>query len=189
MDAVEYLITDHRALEHLLDELEDAERPDDREELREQVRVKLSRHMSAEETVLFPMIREELAGVDDDVRHEVLEKLEEHHVLKTVLDELVGLDLDDERFAAKTEVLAEQVEHHHEEEEDDLFPLLREHLRQDRLVAMADALREAEEAAPTHPHPSLPDEGTAAKVAQKAAGVVDQARDQVSDALDEARSS
>lgn len=184
MDAVAYLTTDHRAVEHLLADLESAS-PRDRVELLQQVTTKLSRHMSAEETVLFPLIREELEHLEDDVKHEVLEKLEEHHVLKTVLEELNDLDPDDERFGAKTEVLAEQVEHHHEEEEEDLFPLLREHLRQDRLVAIADALREAETTAPTRPHPNLPDEGTAAEVAQKAAGVVDRARDKVRAKVDE----
>lgn len=184
MDAVEYLTTDHRAVEHLLQELEDAER-EDREQLRRQVTRKLVQHMSAEETVLFPLLRDELADVEAGVRDEVLEKLEEHHVLKTVLDELRDLDPGDDRFPAKTEVLAEQVEHHHEEEEEDLFPLLREHVRRQRLLVIAEALREAERTAPTRPHPGLPDEGTAGKVAQRAAGAVDRARDSVGEAVDE----
>ena len=53
----------------------------------------------------------------------VLEALEEHHVVKLVLEELPTVDPEDESFTAKMTVLGELVEHHADEEEEDMFPL------------------------------------------------------------------
>ncbi|MDX1619774.1 MAG: hemerythrin domain-containing protein, partial [Nitriliruptorales bacterium] len=89
MDAIEYLVSKHREMERLLDELEETTDPNRRKELRRDVTAELARHMAIEERVLFPAIREELAPQDPDTfGDDVLEALEEHHVLKTILDEL-----------------------------------------------------------------------------------------------------
>ncbi|MDX1658078.1 MAG: hemerythrin domain-containing protein [Nitriliruptorales bacterium] len=186
MDAIEYLTSKHREMEDLLDELEDADDPDRRTELLRDATAELARHMAIEERVLFPAVREELAPRDPETfGDDVLEALEEHRVLKLVLDELTDMDPDDERFPAKAEVLAEQVEHHHEEEEDDLFPALREAWDRARLDQLGVELREAEESAPTRPHPTLPDEGRFVAAAQRFMAAIDKARDAAREAADD----
>lgn len=185
MDAVAYLVSKHREMEGMLDELEDTDDAERRRELLRAVTAELARHMAIEERILFPAIREELAPRDPErFGGDVLEALEEHHVLKLVLDELTGMDPSDERFAAKAEVLAETVEHHHEEEEEDLFPALEEVWDKARLETLGAELRAAEDSAPTRPHPKLPDEGRLVAATQRFAAVIDKARDAARDAVD-----
>lgn len=186
MDAVSFLTAEHRELESLLEELEESEDLDRREELRYDVVAHLARHMAIEERVLFPAIREELGPEDPDTfGDEVLEKLEEHRALKLLLDELIDMDLDDERFTARAEVLRETVEHHHEEEEDDLFPALREQWDAARLEQVGSELEQAKASAPTRPHPNLPDEGRFVEATQKFAAAIDKVRDAARDLRDE----
>ena len=112
----------------------------------------LSIHAFIEEQVLYPAARHDVAGADEDV----LEALEEHHIVKWELQELLDLDPTDERFTAKVAVLAENVRHHVRDEEKELFPLLRSKLPKARLQELGGRLEEARAVAPHHPHPRLP---------------------------------
>jgi hemerythrin-like domain-containing protein len=189
LDAVEYIVGKHREMEELLDQLEEADEPERRTELLRDVTAELARHMAVEERVLFPAVREELQAVDPGTfGDDVLENLEEHHVLKTLLDELHDLDPAHERFPAKAEVLAETVEHHHEEEEEGVLAGIREHWDDARRAEIGRELQEAEESAPTRPHPKLPDEGRFVESAQRFAAAIDKARDAVRGASDALRS-
>lgn len=180
MDAVEYITAKHREMEELLEQLEDAESSEQRRDLLGRVTTELARHMAVEERVLFPAVREELCDVDPETfGDDVLENLEEHHVLKTVLDELHDLEPDDARFPAKAEVLSETVEHHHEEEEGGVLAGIREHWDDTRRAEVGSALQEAEATAPTRPHPDLPDEGRFVESAQRFAAAIDRTRDAV----------
>lgn len=186
MDAVSYLVGKHREMEALLDQLESAQVADARADLLRSVTAELARHMAIEERVLFPAIREELGPKDPETfSDEVLEALEEHHVLKVLLDELHDMDAGDERFPAKAEVLAETVEHHHVEEEDELFPALVKAWSDDRLEELGAELQEAERSAPTRPHPGLPDEGRLVATTQLFAAAIDKMRDAARGLADE----
>ena len=112
----------------------------------------LSVHAFIEEQVLYPAARADIASAEDDV----LEALEEHHIVKWELQELLDLDPTDERFTAKVTVLSENVRHHVREEERELFPLLRSKLPKARLQELGTQLEEARSVAPRHPHPRLP---------------------------------
>ena len=182
MDAVSFLTTEHREMEDLIDRLKDSEDLDERRETLHDITAELARHMAIEERVLFPAIRKELAPKDPDTfGDEVLEKLEEHHQLKMLLDELTDMDLDDERFPARAQVLLETVEHHHEEEEDDLFPGLQDAWSQARLEQLGAQLQQAKDSAPTRPHPHLPDEGRFVAAAQEFTAAIDKVRDATRD--------
>lgn len=172
-DVIEYLKDQHDEVEAKLDL---ATELDDRSKLRKlelvsEVTEMLSRHAAAEETVLYNAIREELPSQD----FQVLESLEEHHVMKLLLAELSNMTPDDERWDAKVTVLKENVEHHHDEEEDELFPALRKAFTEQRLFELGDGVRAAYEAGPTKPHPKAPDEGAAGVVAAGVGAVVDRA--------------
>jgi hemerythrin-like domain-containing protein len=114
----------------------------------------LAAHIFMEEQVLFPVARR----VGRELRDEVLEGLEEHHVIKALLAELDGMSPDDERYDAKVEVLGEQVEHHHAEEERDLFPRLRRAFEGATLVDLAAEMEAVRDRAPGRPDPDAPDE-------------------------------
>jgi hemerythrin superfamily protein len=113
----------------------------------------LSVHAAIEEMVLYPAIRTKL----DDSQPEVLEALEEHHIVKWTLSELEGMDPAAERFDAKVTVLIESVRHHVEEEESDLFDLMRQAFTNQELEELGQQMEDAKATAPTRPHPRVPD--------------------------------
>ena len=178
MDAITLLKNDHKTVEKLFKSFEKAGDGAYVEKRRivDRIIEELSVHAAIEEQVFYPVVRATVDGIDDDV----LEALEEHHVVKTVLAELEDLPPDHERFVAKVTVLIENVRHHVEEEEDDLFPKVRDELGRSALGAVGDALELARNSAPTHPHPLAPDTPPGNVVAGTAAGVTDRIGDTVS---------
>lgn len=176
-DAISYLKAQHREVDRLFKAFEKAgdrayktKRP-----LADQMIVALSQHAFIEEQVLYPAARREVADATDDV----LEALEEHHIVKWELEEIAGLDPADEHFTPKVTVLAENVRHHVREEEGELFPSLRSHLGRKRLIQLGDELSKAQAAAPKHPHPRLPSEPAEHPLPAAASGAIDRARDVV----------
>jgi hemerythrin-like domain-containing protein len=113
----------------------------------------LSRHAAIEEEVLYPYVRRAVP----DATSEVLEALEEHHIVKWTLSELEDMDPRDERFDAKLSVLMESVRHHVKEEETELFPQVRKALSREQLEELGTSLAAAKSGAPTRPHPRSPD--------------------------------
>jgi hemerythrin-like domain-containing protein len=155
LDALELLIDDHREVEELFTRFErsgpGAQKR--RQQLVTRMVESLSMHAAIEEQVFYPMARQEVPDTNDDV----LEALEEHHLVKLTLNELEGLDPNHERFAAKVSVLMENVRHHVEEEENELFPEIRRALGDERLREIGRELAAAKQTAPTRPHPAAPD--------------------------------
>jgi hypothetical protein len=63
----------------------------------------------------------------EELKDMVLESIEEHKQVKTLLREMDNLKSDSEKFEPKHSVLTENVEHHAEEEEEEkMFPKVRE---------------------------------------------------------------
>src|SRR5437868_3447418 len=120
MDAITLLRNDHKTVEGLFKKFEKAGSDAHKTQLDvvEKIIEELSVHASIEEQVFYPAIREQVPDTETDV----LESLEEHHVVKWLLSELDGMDPEAERFHAKVMVLIENVRHHVEEEEQELFP-------------------------------------------------------------------
>jgi hemerythrin-like domain-containing protein len=156
MNALTLLKQDHGNVEELFRRFETAA-ADDVEELarvRDLVIQHLSRHAVIEEQVFYPALR---ARLDPEQAATVLEGLEEHHAVKTMLSELEKLAPTHERFRAKFTVITENVRHHVQEEEDDLFPLARDNFTVEELNTMGESMANAKEVAPTRPHPFIPD--------------------------------
>lgn len=176
-DAIAVLREDHRRVEKLFKAFEKAgpRAAATKKRLVAQMVKELSVHAAIEEQVFYPTVRAEAEGLDDDV----LEALEEHHVVKWELSELDGLSPDKERFDAKVTVMIENVRHHVREEEGELFPAVRRAIPRKRLVEMADQLAAAKRSAPTKPHPLSPQEPPLNVVAGAMAGAVDRAADAV----------
>jgi hemerythrin-like domain-containing protein len=173
-DAIVALKNDHRTVEQLFKRFEkagDGARRTKRA-LVDSMIEELSRHAEIEELVFYPAVRREVADATSDV----LEALEEHHLVKVILRELEDLDPANERFDAKVTVLIENVRHHVREEEDELFPEVREQLGRRRLRELGDELRAAKPRVPTRPHPGAPDEPPANALVGSAVAVMDRAR-------------
>ena len=178
MDAITLLKEDHRSVEKLFKQFEKAgdKAYVQQRRLVDRMIEELSQHAAIEEQVFYPVARATVSGTEDMA----LESIEEHHVVKWLLSELEGMDADEERFRAKVTVLIEMVRHHVEEEESEFFPKVRENLGRNDLKAVGEAMADAKQHAPTHPHPRSPDSPPANVVTGAAAAVIDKVGDTVS---------
>ena len=177
MDAIELLIDDHRKVDNLFAEFKAAE-PDARQKVVWTIVRELAIHAAIEETVFYPALREDVPGSDPLVAH----SLDEHKDIKEVLtrvDDLAG-KAHTKECEAQVRRLEKTVAHHVTEEEREVLPAARQALTQARLDELATKMRKARGMAPTHPHPSAPDEGMAAELSGKAAGFIDRVRDAIS---------
>ena len=186
MDAIQLVKQDHRAVEQLFKQFEKAEEADRSAELKRIVQravKELSVHAAIEEQVLYPALRRAKKGAEDDV----LEALEEHHLVKLTLLELDKMSPQDDRFCAKMTVLMENVRHHVKEEEKELLPLLRAAFEPKDLKELGALMEQAKKVAPTRPHPASPDTPPGNFVAGALASILDRGRDALRAAADRGR--
>jgi len=178
MDAITLLKNDHKTVERLFKQFEKAGDRASVEKRRivDRIIEELSVHASIEEQYFYPATRATVPKTETIV----LESLEEHHVVKWLLSELVDLDPTNERFDAKVTVLIESVRHHVEEEEGEYFPMVRAQLGRSALTDMGNTMAEAKKSAPTRPHPRMPDDNPANQIAGAIVGVADRVSDNVS---------
>jgi hemerythrin superfamily protein len=178
MDAITLLRADHKTVEQLFKRFEKAgdRAYVEKRQIVDRIIEELSIHAAIEEQVFYPVARATVAGTEDIA----LESLEEHHIVKWLLSELVDLDPAAERFDAKVTVLMENVRHHVEEEQTDFFPKVRDGLSRTALADLGEALTEAKKSAPTHPHPRSPDTRPGSSVVGTIAGVIDRVGDNIS---------
>ena len=130
MSAIDMLEADHREVEELFEEFEEAEGASQQRAIFNKIADKLAVHAAIEEQHFYP------AAKADETEDLLLEAAEEHLSVKRLIADLLRLDAKDETFAAKVKVLQEQVEHHVEEEEGDLFPQVRDLLDEETLQAL-----------------------------------------------------
>lgn len=126
MNAIDFLISQHRSMETMMAGVMDAQ-DDARRRLYAEVADQLTMHISAEEVVFYPAVK---AARTEDI---LLESLEEHLSLKRLMADLLALAPDEQTFQPKFKVLKEQAEHHHKEEEEHLFPKVKTLLDASRL--------------------------------------------------------
>ena len=138
MDALELLKQDHQTVKSLFDQIDDAEDAKQRKRLFDRINTELNIHAHIEETVFYPEMQK-----IDELKEMVEEALEEHQEVKTLLEEMEGLDSENEQFSASLEELIENVEHHVAEEEDEMFPKVREQCDQAMLDRLGDQLESA----------------------------------------------
>ena len=144
MDAITLLKQDHKTVKQLFrdfDKLGDNAHKRKRE-IVDKIIEELSIHAAIEEQVFYPAVREAVEETEDDV----LESLEEHHIVKWTLSELAEMAPAHERFDAKVRVLIESVRHHVQEEEGEMFAKTRQVFDRDELEELGErmAARKAE---------------------------------------------
>ena len=80
----------------------------------------------------------------EELKDMVLEAVEEHKQVKTLLREMDNLKSDSEKFEPKLKVLMENVEHHAEEEEEGkMFPKVRKIVSTEDLETLGQELEAA----------------------------------------------
>jgi len=119
-DAIALLKEDHRAVEKLFKDFEDAKGDGRKQKLAQRICLELTAHTILEEEIFYPACE---GKIDED---KLKEAYVEHDAAKLLIAEIeAGEGQGDDFFDAKVQVLGEQIEHHVEEEEKELFPEVR----------------------------------------------------------------
>ena len=138
MDALELLKTDHKKVKDLFKQTEGADEKK-QQKIFEEIKTELETHARIEETVFYPAVQK-----NEELSDMVLESLEEHKQIKTLLREMDNLASDSEKFEPKLKVLMENVEHHAEEEEEGkMFPKIRQVMNKQQLEQLGAELETA----------------------------------------------
>ena len=150
MDALTLLTADHNRVRGLFARFQAAQEEKNTAlmtELAAKILVELEVHATIEEEIFYPAVQQ----ADEELKETVDEGLQEHHVAKTLMEEIKALSPDDDAWTAKMKVLIENVEHHAEEEETEMFTETRKNLDAATLEDLAVRLeaRKAELGAPT----------------------------------------
>ena len=139
MDALELLKKDHQAVKDLFKRAETNKDEKQQKRLFEQIKTELETHTRIEESVFYPAMEQR-----DELKDMVLESLEEHKQVKTLLREMENLTSNSEKFEPKLKVLMENVEHHAEEEEEgNMFPKVRKLFDKNELEKLGEQLEAA----------------------------------------------
>lgn len=116
-DALQMLRDDHRKVQQLFQEFEQAEDGVSKRQIAQAAIQELEIHATLEEEIFYPAAMEKLN------EHDLIDEAqEEHHVVRLLANELKKMRGNDGRFKAKFTVMAESVKHHIQEEEGELFP-------------------------------------------------------------------
>lgn len=118
MDVTRMLEADHRRVEELFDQIEEAEGAE-RMPLIEELAAALRAHMELEEQVVYPAMQP-VTGAEA-----VEEGETEHELARKTLAEMLALAPDEPGFGGAMEAVKAGIDHHVEEEEGEVFPKLR----------------------------------------------------------------
>jgi len=173
VDAINLLKTDHQAVEKQFRAFEATTGRATWERAAKAAVRELSIHAAVEEEIFYPAVTREVP----DLAEIMLRSVESHGVVTWLSSAIESTSATDDRFGPRMTVLIDNVRLHIEEEEDDIFPEVRQVLGRRRLNELGELLAKAKAAAPTHPHPRLPDTSPANAVASVVAGAYDKARD------------
>jgi hemerythrin superfamily protein len=121
-DIVEIIKEQHRQVEDLLTRAE--EDGADLAGLMEEVARLLLPHSEAEESFVYPAIRDLAAEEGDEIKDGVAE----HHQVEEMLKNLLRGTPDDPGYDGTVAAIAGELRHHVQEEEEDLLPILSERL-------------------------------------------------------------
>jgi hemerythrin superfamily protein len=149
-DVVELLMAQHMRIRDLFAEVGSAAGSQRRDAFEQLVRL-LAVHETAEEEIVHPLARRVIDGGEEIVD----DRLAEENAAKQMLSTLESIGPEHEDFPVLLRELRDSVLLHAHREEHYEFRYLRDHYEPARLQALAVAVRVAEKAAPTHPHPGV----------------------------------
>jgi hemerythrin superfamily protein len=134
MNAIDLLEAQHREVEDLFSKLEKTKDAAKREAVFVELADSLAIHTTIEERHFYPAVREK--GAEEGA----FETFEDHLSIKRALNALLDLDVEDDSFDEKLDVLQAEVEHHVEQEEGDLFPRVMRLFDENELEDIGDAM-------------------------------------------------
>ena len=120
-DVVDLIKIQHRRIDELLEQAEKA-KPEQMAALLREVADLLLPHSQAEESFVYPAIKDYERSEADEVKDGVAE----HHHIEGLLEELLAEDPAGPGYDGKLAAMVGELRHHVEEEEQDLLPVLTE---------------------------------------------------------------
>jgi hypothetical protein len=137
MNPFEFLKKDHQKVARILEQLSDTSRraSKTRDELFAKLYSELDIHSRMEEQAFYPVLR-----LIEETRQIANEAIEEHGVVKRLLEEMDTAEKLTEEWTAKLAVLKESVEHHVEEEEGEMFKKAKKALSRDQINELGNRL-------------------------------------------------
>ena len=144
MEAIRLLEADHKVVKDLFEKYDAAGDNAFRtkQALFETIKSELLVHMDVEETIFYPTVK---ATSSEELKDDVREADEEHHVARLLMTEISAMTPEDEQYDAKVTVLKENIEHHVKEEEGEMFPLVKKRFDKTRLEQLGDEMEERKE--------------------------------------------
>lgn len=121
-DAIALLKQDHRTVEALFEEFEDADESE-QSSLATRICQMLTVHAQIEEEILYPQAKDAFGEEEDEM---VYEAEIEHGSAKELIAKIEAGTPEDPEFKPLVNVLSEYIKHHVKEEEKQLFPALKE---------------------------------------------------------------
>ena len=177
-DVVKFLKDQHNLIKDMFEEVLSASEPKAREKAFTDLRQLLAVHETAEEMVVHPRARHEIADGDEIVDA----RLHEEHEAKQTLSKLESMDVASKEFIDELTKFRDAVIDHADHEENEEFNKLQRKLDSDDLGRMAKAVLAAEAIAPTRPHPGV-ESAKANFAVGPFASMLDRARDAIGAAL------
>jgi hemerythrin superfamily protein len=110
-DAVTLLKEDHRKVEDLFKQFEEAKGDGRKRKIAEQIAAELIVHTQIEEEIFYPACEGKVEEAD------IKEAYVEHDAAKVLVAEIVAGGPDDDYYESKVHVLQEEIEHHVKDEE------------------------------------------------------------------------
>ena len=176
-DVVKFLKDQHNLIKDMFDEVFSASDPKACDKAFTELRQLLAVHETAEEMVVHPRARHEIADGDEIVDA----RLQEEHEAKEQLSKLESMDVSSKEFIDELTKFRDAVIDHAEHEENEEFNKLQRKLDPDDLERLAKAVQAAEAIAPTRPHPGV-ESAKANFAVGPFASMLDRARDLLKEA-------
>jgi iron-sulfur cluster repair protein YtfE (RIC family) len=144
MDATKLLKEDHDKVRELFKEYEaaDARAFEAKKRLCEKMTRELEIHSEIEERIFYPAVASIRVKEAKELVHEAID---EHQGIKRLLQDLSGMEPQDETFDDRMEALRDEVEHHAHEEETRMFADARKGMAKRRLDELGDELERLKE--------------------------------------------
>lgn len=176
-DVIELLEHDHREVEQMFADYEQATDPAEKRTLVDRIIIELVRHSEAEEQAVYPMIRSHIENGDAIVEHEI----DEHSQAERLMKELDGMDPGNPEFGILMQQLMTAIKEHVAEEENVVFPQFRQTVSPEELDKLGTTVQALKKILPTHPHPMTPDHPPFNALLAPGVALVDRVRDLLSD--------
>ena len=179
-DVIEILTQDHREVEEMFHELEELRgRTSDEDRARrktlvDKATIELVRHAVAEETQIYPAVKEKVSDAEAE------RAKREHAEAEKTMKELERLDPEDPAFDEQLGTLMREIRTHVAEEEGVMFTHMRQVFSQEELEKLGGRVDAVKKVAPTRPHPMTPNDATVRLAVGPAASLFDRLRDAVS---------